>query len=154
MPRIKLKKLLLEEGIKRQQAVINDFQARIKDLLANESNVNEEEFDPSVQAFNAGTTKEVHLITEQLHVANTELEELFKMQSFANIMHHRAERGAIVLTNNGNFFISGSHRSFEVNGDEYIFLSVKSPMFHAMEGKKEGEGFDFRKTEYKIKEVF
>ncbi|MBS1543748.1 MAG: hypothetical protein JST14_08955 [Bacteroidetes bacterium] len=154
MARVKLKQQVLEEGIKRHQVILDDYRSRIKDILDNEGTVNAEEYDESVQAFNAGSSKEVNLLTEQLNVANQEMESLFKMQSYVNVIHHKAERGAVVVTDKGNFFISGSIKPFDVNGETYTCLSVNSPLFKIMEGKQAGETFTFRKTNYLIRDIF
>ncbi|MGB5982359.1 MAG: hypothetical protein WBG46_09455 [Nonlabens sp.] len=63
-------------------------------------------------------------------------------------------QGALVLTDSLQFLVSISLGELSVNSDEkYYVISQKAPLFLAMEGKTEGEVFEFNKKSYKIMAV-
>ncbi|MDZ4838477.1 MAG: hypothetical protein SGJ04_00575 [Bacteroidota bacterium] len=61
--------------------------------------------------------------------------------------------GAIVLTDRQAFFVSASLGQLIVDEGTYMAISTGSPIFQAMAGKKVGDKFQFRDTEYIIRSI-
>jgi transcription elongation GreA/GreB family factor len=150
---IHFKKAVLDVGIKKHLSVINDFQERIKDMMANDGNVNEEEYDSHAQSHNAETVAEVSLLSDQLQFANHELEELRRLDSYMDRVHSSVEFGTLVTTDKDTFFVSTSIERFFVEGKSIFGLSVQSPLYKEMKGKKVGEVFTYNNITYRIVEI-
>jgi hypothetical protein len=148
------KKSIIEAGIAQHQAVIDDFRRRIKELMAADGNVNEEDYDPQVQSHKAEGIEEAGFLSEQLQFALRELEELRKISFSADTKHDAATLGSVVVTDKRIFFVSVSIESFEVDGTPVFGLSVQSPLFKSMSGKKTGESFQVQDVTYQITDIF
>jgi hypothetical protein len=147
------KKTVLEAGIAKHLLVIGDFQQRIKDMMATGGTVNEEEYDSHTQSHKAETVAEVSLLSDQLQFATHELEELRRLHSYLDHVHFTVEFGTLVTTDKGIFFVSTSIEQFTVEGKSIFGLSVHSPLYKEMKGKKVGEIFTYHNTSYLIKEI-
>ena len=154
MNRVDLKKKILKAARRKHELVINDFRQRIRDAMATDGGVNEEEYDNHQLSFNAGILSEVNLLNNELEFVNQELEELKKIENYSDTIHVRVEYGAVVRTDKSTFFVSTSIEQFEVAGNPILGLSVHSPLYQAMKGKRVGETFTYKKTSYTITEIF
>lgn len=65
----------------------------------------------------------------------------------------KVERGALVKTNQGSFFISISAGKLLLDGNTYFSISLASPIGKLLFQKSEGEGFEFRGNKYIIESV-
>lgn len=148
------KKKILAEAIKKHRTVIRDFQERISAMMYSEGNVNEESYDIQEQSFKSENTEKVGFLSEQLAFANRELDELIRMQSELGGTHDRVQRGSVVVTDKETFFVSTSIERFQADGKPLFGLSVLTPLFSAMKGKKKGEEFTYRDIGYRILEVY
>lgn len=149
-----LKKKMLNACIQKHQTVIDDFQQSIKELLGSGGLINEEELDLSQQGFNTEMVQRADAIADQLEFANQEMKLLYDMLPTIGYIQNTVQAGSVVITDKMNFFVSTSIEEFEVEGMKVFGLSTASPVFLAMEGKKEGEVFTFKEAKYKIQEVF
>lgn len=61
--------------------------------------------------------------------------------------------GSLVLTNNGNFYLSVSAGKFKVGGQLYYAISITSPIGQQLKGKQQGNEFSLNGRNYKILEV-
>lgn len=61
--------------------------------------------------------------------------------------------GALVITNNGNFFISISAGKLVVENKEYIAISLSSPIGQILANKKIKDKFEFRDKSYIVKSI-
>jgi hypothetical protein len=150
---IALKKEIVDAGIKKHQIVMDDFRQRIKDIMKTDHNVNEEEYDSQVQSHKAEELTEVSLLSDQLEFAQNELDALKRIDSYFD-QHSSVEFGTVVETDKGTFFVSASIEEFEVDGKLLFGLSVQSPLYKRMRGKKVGETFTQGSTTYLIKKIF
>ena len=82
--RINFKDQILQAAKTKQEGIISDFRQRIKDAMANDGNVNEEEYDNHNQSFNASILAEVNLLNNELEFVNHELEEIRRIANFKN----------------------------------------------------------------------
>jgi transcription elongation GreA/GreB family factor len=62
--------------------------------------------------------------------------------------------GSVVVTDNQCFFVAASLGEVKVNGKNVYVISMSSPIFKAMSGKKKGESFQFMNKEVVIKELY
>lgn len=154
MRHTEIKKAIVDAGIRRQESIIEDFRERIKDLLANDGNVNEEEYDNHQQSFKAESLSEANLLNEELHFASKELDELRRMEGFDREDHQCVEYGSVVKTDKKTFFVSASLEEFAAGGMNLFGLSVHAPLYKAMKGKAKGDVFSHAGVTYKIEEVF
>jgi len=75
LSKIEFKAKILQAGILKQQHVIDDFQKRVKEIMTGEA-IDKDEYDSHQQSFKSETMTEVSLLSDQLHIANHELDEL------------------------------------------------------------------------------
>lgn len=145
---------MVEVCLEKQQLLIDDFRNRIKNLLESEGLGNEEEYDSTVQAGAAQRTSEVRLLNEQMDFAAQELSVLIFLTSIETVIHERAELGSVVVTDAGTFFISVSIEQFRLGNKRYVGISIHSPLYLAMKGKRKGESFVYEKKNYHILDIF
>jgi len=151
--KVEFKAKILRESIMQQQKAIDDFQKRVNDIMAGEAN-ERDEYDAHQQSFKSETMTEVSLLSDQLHFANHELDELKHIQNYEHECHSIAEYGTVVKTDKETFFISVGIEQFYV-GDQLVFgISVQSPIYRAMKGKRAGDVFTHRGVVYRIEEIF
>lgn len=149
-----LKEKLLTECIRKQKSIIHDFNLRLMELKEIEADAADEELDGSRQGQRAQADSELFLLTKQLDFAQREMEFLESLQSKVHSPAEVIEAGAVVVTDKLTFFISVSIEQFTVDGKLYAGLSVYSPLFLAMRGKRTGETFTFNRITYLINEIF
>ena len=65
----------------------------------------------------------------------------------------RIEFGSLVISNQGNYFISVGLGVIEVNGEKYFAISLASPIGQLCEGKSAGDTFVFRDKTFTITEI-
>jgi len=63
------------------------------------------------------------------------------------------DAGSLVSTNNGNFFISISAGSLQVDGQTFFAVSQASPIGAKLSGKKAGDEFDLNGRGYRVMSV-
>lgn len=87
-----------------------------------------------------------------------QLQKVKMKQLFLRSLHveHKNEilPGAVVLTNDTNFFISVPNPEFDVDNTRFIGIGIDAPIYVFMKGKKKGDTFKFGKKQYTIKEVY
>lgn len=147
--RIWLKKEMLHACIKKHQSVIDDFKTSMKELLDSE-NVD----DPEDAKLNDATVLEINQLVEQLRFANEEMETLNRISTASETLHDYVKLGSAVVTDKDTFFVSASVERFEVAGLSIFGLSVKSPLFKAMEGLKVRDNFTYGTRNYHIIDLF
>jgi hypothetical protein len=152
--RMELKSRIIQAARRKQEQIIADFRQRIKDATATDGNVNEEEYDNHQQSFKAGILAEVNLLNSELEFVNRELDEIRKIENFKETLHEQVEFGCVVRTDVRTFFVSASIEQFEVDGESMFGLSIHSPVYEAMKGKKVGDSFFYKNHTYLIREIF
>jgi len=109
----------------------------------------------------AGDKYETARAMAQLEVEKLggQLEEALKSKGMLEQIQNRAPRqtvqmGSLVLTTQGNFFISVSAGPFTIEGEVYYPVSAASPIAQVLLGKKAADSYSFRNKEAIIQEVF
>ena len=67
--------------------------------------------------------------------------------------YNRAEFGALVMTNHGNYFISIGIGKIEVNKENYYCISLASPIGNLLHNKKIGDKVQFKERELIISDT-
>lgn len=143
---------ILAVAIASQKNIIKDLEARKKDILANDGNVNEEEYDSTEQSIKSALIEEAEALGDELQFVTDELQELEKIK--VNMNPTSVVPGAVVATNHGDFFVSVSIEGFKVGKSSFFGLSRKAPLYQKMKGKRSGDKFRFGKLEYVIKDIY
>jgi hypothetical protein len=142
---------ILQTSILQQQKVIDDFKKRVAEIMETGAN---DEHEAHQQSFKFETMTEVSLLSDQLHFAYHELDELRHIQNYEHERHSMAEYGTVVKTDRETFFISVGIEEFYVNDQPIFGVSVQSPIYRAMKGKKVGEHFTYNGITYLIEDIF
>lgn len=149
MPTVDIKKMIVETAIRHQLGVIEDFRQRIATILANDGDANEEEYDIHQQSFQSEILAEVNLLNEEMSFAQHQLDEL-KHISFYTENPIKVGFGSVVRTNRMNFFVSVSMEAFRVENLVLLGISVNSPLYKSMKGRKVGDSFSCDGVTYLI----
>ncbi|HZY79620.1 MAG TPA: hypothetical protein VFE50_08865 [Cyclobacteriaceae bacterium] len=143
---------ILTAGLRKQESIIADFRQRINDVMLGEGSSRKEDYDNFHQTFSPESLAEVNILNNEVEFANHELEEMKRID--CNHFHNQAEYGSIVKTDRKTFFVAASLEDFDAGGRQYFGISVNSPIYFAMKGKKAGEHFKTRNVEYVIEEIY
>lgn len=150
-----------EELLKEKQRVFEALLQRKKEELSKISkyqqdqleSINEADLDQSEMIENQreNMMREMRTESESLDHLKQEVNYLEDYRSF----RERNEIGpsTLVKTNIGNFVVAVPEQLFEVEGNEYTGISTKSPLYGALERKKEGDKVSFNDQEIEIKVV-
>jgi hypothetical protein len=149
-----IRKQILDACIRKQEILVDDFTTRIRNILKHEGLGNEDEYDNTELAHNSQRFAEINALNQSLSFAASDLNVLKYLSTLTQIMHETPERGAVVITDHGKYFISVSIGQVNVNEDIYTTLSTNSQLFKMMQGKRAGESFEFNRMKYKLEEIF
>ena len=69
------------------------------------------------------------------------------------VSSNQAEPGALVVTDNGNFFIAISAGKIDVQGNTIHLISLASPLGQILSGKRENESFQINGKTFKIHQI-
>ena len=150
---VKLKKRIIEEGLELQHLAIEEYRERVDEIRVHELICNKG-YDNHQHSFKSETMAELSLLSDQLQLAQHELEQLRRVQNYALEYHPKVEYGTVVKTDNETFFVSVGAERFYVDDMPVFGVSVLSPIYKAMKGKKVGESFIYNGTIYQIDEIF
>ncbi len=144
------KKELFEACMFQQKKEVENFQNRVagfkKDLNANTESASQG------QGGNAGKMELLANYEKELLFSEMEMNQLKSLNP--SIACTIVEPGAIVMTDQLNFYISIPTDKIEINGESFIGISVKSPIYKVMQGKKKGDGFEYNERAYTILQVY
>lgn len=119
----------------------------LNDAIANETKSSAgDKFETSREMMHQEKAK----ISDQLR-----LQKVFRMQLNAVRKEpaKRVEFGALIITNNGNFFVAAALGKIEFEKNSYFIISEEAPFYKMMHHKEAGEEFEFRKKVYSISDV-
>jgi len=85
---------------------------------------------------------------------NKEKGNLDKLRTIDFGLKKEVACGALVKTNQFNFFIGLPTIPFDVNGERIVGISNESPIYAIMANKKEGDNFSFRGNNYRIEKIY
>ena len=94
------------------------------------------------------------MLQQEINNLQTQLNEVIKQQGFLKTIlikpSDKAEKGAIVKTEKGLFFISVSLGEVTFENQKIICISPESPLAKAMNGKQKGDSFSLNNMNQKI----
>jgi transcription elongation GreA/GreB family factor len=68
-------------------------------------------------------------------------------------IHDIIQKGSVVTTNLGNYFIAIGAGKIEVEGNDYFAVGISSPIGQQLLGRKPGDSFEFNGKRFTIDEV-
>jgi transcription elongation factor GreA len=141
------KELIIKTLIRTQNQVIVDLKERISvGKLA--SDIDEDNtLDPEDYSHQNESVEMNQLLTVQLEKAEN---DLAKLQAIEFSPKSKIEIGALVKTNQFSFVIGIATFPFNVDGNQYVGISVDAPIYSIMKDKIEGETFSFVNNIYQI----
>lgn len=97
------------------------------------------------------------MLQQEINNLQVQLNEVLKQQDFLKTIlvkpSDKAEKGAIVKTEKGLFFISVSLGEVTFENQKIICISPESPLAKAMNGKQKGEVFSLNNMSQKIIDI-
>ena len=98
------------------------------------------------------------MLQQEINNLQVQLNEILKQKDFLKTIlpkpSDKAEKGAIVKTEKGLFFISVSLGEIKVENEKIICVSPESPLAKAMQGKQENEVFSVNNINQKIENIW
>lgn len=98
------------------------------------------------------------MLQQEINNLQVQLNEILKQKDFLKTVlpkpNDKAEKGAIVKTEKGLFFISISLGEIKIENEKIICISPESPLAKTMNGKQKGEDFSLNNMSQKIIEIF
>lgn len=153
MNRQEFKNKVLEEAKNMMQERVDNFEKQISRLQNAQVPTQDESVDLVYKSQNEANHEVSNLIAKSMKDAVnnlTRLEQIEPQADFSEIV----EPGAVVMTNQGTFFVSVSTHNFEVDGKDVMGVSTKSPIYLKMIDMKKGDSFQLRDLNYVIEDVF
>ncbi|KFC21384.1 GreA/GreB family elongation factor [Epilithonimonas lactis] len=97
------------------------------------------------------------MLQQEINNLQVQLNEILKQKDFLKAVlpkpNDKAEKGAIVKTEKGLFFISVSLGEIKIDNEKIICISPESPLAKAMNGKQKGDTFSLNNMSQKIIEI-
>ncbi len=97
------------------------------------------------------------MLQQEINNLQIQLNEVLKQQDFLKTIlvkpFDKSEKGAVVKTEKGLFFISVSLGEITFENQKTICISPESPLAKAMNGKQKGEVFSLNNVSQKIIEI-
>lgn len=97
------------------------------------------------------------MLQQEINNLQIQLNEVLKQQDFLKTIlvkpFDKSEKGAVVKTEKGLFFISVSLGEITFENQKTICISPESPLAKAMNGKQKGEIFSLNNMSQKIIEI-
>jgi hypothetical protein len=88
----------------------------------------------------------------QLEHANKDLTAIQNLD--IGKLYDQVDKGALVITENGNFFISAGLGASEVDNQKIYFISLSSPFGQSVHHLKKGSTFTFNGKSNEVKDLF
>ena len=98
------------------------------------------------------------MLQQEINNLQVQLNEILKQKDFLKTVlpkpNDKAEKGAIVKTEKGLFFISVSLGEIKIDNQKIICISPESPLAKAMNGKIKNEVFSINNINQKIENIW
>ena len=144
------KEMIYEKSLQKQEDLIANFNSRIDTL--NSDAINNNQSASQSEDRTAGNLEIVSALQNELVFAQNELVFLKTLNSAKK--NDIVEIGAVVITNKLNFYISVSSEKMTIDNDEIYGISIKAPIYAAMQGLKKGDTFSFNDNKYNIVDIY
>ncbi|TDX87213.1 hypothetical protein [Epilithonimonas xixisoli] len=98
------------------------------------------------------------MLQQEINNLQVQLNEILKQKDFLKTIlpkpSEKAEKGAIIKTEKGLFFISVSLGEIKIDNQKIICISPESPLAKAMNGKIKNEVFSINNINQKIENIW
>lgn len=144
-----VKNNLLAACIEKQQEQMETARQAMRDIQesALEGRSNEDLGD----AFVAQCQNEQTMYAKRMHEANGILTILERTKGVKT--GNTIGFGSLVITSQQNFFVAAGIGEFHYDDETFFIISAQTPLYKEMEGKSEGQSFEFRGRKYEILQV-
>ena len=142
------KQEVLNTCIQMQEAQVKNFDSRVSSM---KSDITNQDYSASQSEDRQAGKEELLGIYERELVFSTG--DLNYLKSTTLTEHETVQPEALVVTDDLIFFVSVSTEKFEINGSTVIGISVRAPIYKAMEGLAKGDSFKFNDAEYVIRSL-
>jgi transcription elongation GreA/GreB family factor len=151
MEKVELKKRLLEECIRIQTNHLQNLKEEIDEAerIANDHDGGAEE---NMDSFREEMQNKREVFSRQFQITNTDLQILRRVD--AGRTESSVQFGSVVITDNQKLFVTVSLGKINLEGQDYFAISMQTPLFKVLTGKKKGETASFNGREIKIVDVF
>ena len=146
-----LKEQLYNKFVSIAQQRVTDLELIIKEAQHAANNETKSSAGDKHETGRAMAQLETEKLTKQLGEALKLAELLHKINP--QVKHQLIGLGSLVITSNGNFFISASLGKIELNEITYFAISSISPIGQLLIQKKENDSFSFNNKTYVINKV-
>ncbi len=144
------KQAVLNICIQKQEEQVENFYNRVTSM---KSDINNKDFSASQsEDRKAGKIEMLRIYENELDFSTIDLHYLKSLNSIDE--YSTVQTGALVITNETLFYIAISTGRFEIDGVTVIGISVKAPIYNAMQGLAKGDSFKFHEMEYLIQELY
>lgn len=144
------KKLVFDACMEQQTKEVENFESRVdnlkKDMFSNTESASQS------GGGNAGNMELLSNYEKELVFSRMEMTQLKSLNPL--VTNSIVEPGAIVMTNHLNFYISVPTDKIVIKEVSFIGISMKSPIYAVMQGKKKGDEFVFNETNYSILDIY
>lgn len=147
------KKEVLKKAKGLIQSRIDDLEKQIARLENTKVQTQTESVDLVYKSQNEANHEISNKLAETLNEAIRNLTRLELIELSGN-PSETVEPEAVVMTNQGIFFVSVHTGSFEVDGQDVMGISIKSPIYQKMIDMKKGDSFQLRDIAYTIEDLF
>jgi len=144
------KEKIIDACVVKQQQLIDSFHTRFLEM---KEDVYGKSSSPS-QSEHRSSGKMALLTTLENELSFAKIEMGYLKSLDAKVQYNTVSAGSVVVTNHRTFFIGVSSESVDVEGQNVFGISRQAPIFSGMEGKKAGDSFSFRETDYYIESVY
>lgn len=135
------KQEIKQQLIELQKSVIGSYEKLLQEYGSQADLDEEDTIDPEDFSHQDEATEMGQIIEMQINKAKA---DLYSLESLPAGHQKRVSLGAYIETNKGYYMIMLSPKSFTYKGKSIKGVSIKSPFFKAMVGKKQGEQFEFQ----------
>jgi len=149
-----LRKELLEAAIAKLQFMIDDCADRLKLLVESDGHSGDAaSYDGADSPGSRPGETTISGLNAELDSANDDFKLLENLKMTQDIDRAKVSLGAIVFTNHQTFFVSAGIEKIVVDGQAFVCISTRSPIYQEMVGLRSGETFRYHSTHYRIREI-
>ena len=98
------------------------------------------------------------MLQQEINNLQVQLNEVLKQRDFLKSLSAKpsvkAEKGALVKTDKGFFYISVSLSNIDFDGNKIFCISPDSPLAKVLEGKSESQSISLNNVNHKILNIF
>lgn len=144
------KQKLYDACLEQQIKEVENFETRVKTLKTDINSHNQSA--SQTEERKAGQIELLRNYEQELTFSKMEMTQLQSLNPA--VASNKVEPGAVVMTKKLNFYISIPTDKIEIDGETFIGISTKAPIYTEMQNKKEGESFTFNETTYTISAIY